>query len=668
MTFRDYKPLFLSLAFVAACSSGGGNNNPGNPNVTPADMAMSDEDGGMTMGGDMAGDMAGGGKDGGGTMPDLTMPTVGLPCVPGSYRCGPSLSVEICNGSGSAWLYSATCTVGCSAGLCTGACEAGTKRCNGKNVEACNMTGSAYTVTESCTTFCEDARCAMPSLDVTSNKMLDGDQLIDGDIIIRSGATLTSPAGDLTLRTRGAIMVEMGASIVVNPTGNSPDGTGTSYYGGGGGGYGSNGGNGYSSSYGGSAWGSTTDIAVMPGAKGGNGGFGSVAGGNGGGVLRLIAGKSITVAGQITANGASGSTNSSYGGGGGSGGGVLLATPDKIIIAGSITANGGGAGSASPYYGGAGGQGRVKLLNGGVRTITGSINAVRTEGLLPPTTLTSASHPNQNLIYNDDFPALSMAWTQSFVGVQGYYHLVSRVNSQPPTPANGGKAVAVESVMIPSADVKTGENWFHIVPIDSMSNVGTVENTFKVTINSTPPALTSSSHPSQGTWYASGDAFFNWTFPNEDKNYKGVYYILDRYGDTIPNSMGTMIPVTQKNLLRTGLANGIWVMHMVPIDQRNYLTKTASHFKVYVGTDPGKGTLLGQVVDGAGKPVVGAKVTINRGLFTQTTNAMGSYNFMTTIPAGTWEIRATSADGLMADLKMDSVTKDGTTTVNLTLK
>ena len=73
-------------------------------------------------------------------------------------------------------------------------------------------------------------------------------------------------------------------------------------------------------------------------------------------------------------------------------------------------------------------------------------------------------------------------------------------------------------------------------------------------------------------------------------------------------------------------------------------------------------------MDGAGKPVVGAKVTINRGLFTQTTNSMGSYNFMTTIPAGTWEIRATSADGLMADLKMDSVTKDGTTTVNLTLK
>ena len=44
------------------------------------------------------------------------------PCTPGTYRCGAGLSVEICNATGTAWLYSATCTVGCMSGLCTGAC------------------------------------------------------------------------------------------------------------------------------------------------------------------------------------------------------------------------------------------------------------------------------------------------------------------------------------------------------------------------------------------------------------------------------------------------------------------------------------------------------------------------------------------------------------------
>jgi hypothetical protein len=137
----------------------------------------------------------------------------------------------------------------------------------------------------------------------------------------------------------------------------------------------------------------------------------------------------------------------------------------------------------------------------------------------------------------------------------------------------------------------------------------------------------------------------------------------------MPTSTGTFIPVTQKKLLRAGLANGVWVMHMVSVDQHDYLTKTGSHFRVQVGPDPGVGTVLGQVVDMMGKPVPNAKVTINRGLWTMTTNSMGSYNFMTQVPAGiTWEIRATSADGLLADIKMDKVDKDGTTTVNLTLK
>ncbi len=656
--------LVLCFALLAACSKGGDNinNNNNNPDV---DLAMP---GGMT-GGD--GGMSGG-DGGGGGKPDMTV-VVGLPCIPGSYRCGTGNAVEICNSSGTAWLYSATCTVSCTAGLCTGACNPGEKRCNGKNVETCNMTGSAYALTESCSTFCEDARCAIASLDVATNKTLDGDQLVDGDIIIRSGATLTSPTGDLTLRTRGAIMVETGASIVVNPTGSSSSGAGRSggsYYGGSGGGYGTAGGNGYST--GGYAWGSTTDVIVQAGSPGGYGASysGTVAGGNGGGVLRLMAQKSITVAGQVTANGASGANNTSGygGGGGGSGGGILLATPEKIVVSGSISANGGGAGSGG-YVSGAGGMGRVKVLNGGVITVTGTITATLTQGLLPPTQLSSSSHPNTSLIYNDGFPSLSMSWNQAFSGLQGYYYKVSQTQSEPPTPANGGKVVMTESINITANELRTGSNWFHIVPIDAMSNVGTVENIFQVTVNSSPLSLSSSDHPSPGTWYPSGDVYYVWSFPADEKNFKGAYYVLDHYGDTMPTSTGTFIPVTQKKLLRAGLANGVWVMHMVSVDQHDYLTKAGSHFRVHVGPDPGVGTILGQVVDMMGKPVPNAKVTINRGLWTMTTNSMGSYNFMAQVPAGiTWEIRATSADGLLADIKMDKVDKDGTTTVNLTLK
>jgi hypothetical protein len=393
-------------------------------------------------------------------------------------------------------------------------------------------------------------------------------------------------------------------------------------------------------------------------------------GGSGGGVLRLMADKSITVAGQVTANGANGSndTRGEGGGGGGSGGGILVATPDKITISGSLTTNGGGGGTGG-YTGGAGGQGRIKILNSGARMVTGTVTGAQTVGLVPPLQISSSSHPNPNLIYNDDFPTLSLAWTQAFSGLQGYEYKVSQASSDPPNPANGGKLVTTETIDIPSSALRSGQNWFHVVPIDAMSNVGTVENTFSITMNTSPPSLSSTSHPNSGTWYNTGDVFYQWTMPSSDGNFKGVYYVLDHYGTTIPTSAATLVPITQKKLLLSGLANGVWVMHMVPIDQHDYLTKTAGHFIVRVGPDPGTGTILGQVVDTMGKPVANAVVTINRGLLTTYTNAMGSYNFMTQIPAGfTWEIRATSADGLMADIRMDKVDMGGMTTVNLTLK
>ena len=51
--------------------------------------------------------------------------------------------------------------------------------------------------------------------------------------------------------------------------------------------------------------------------------------GQGGGMLRLMAAKNITIDGQVTANGESGNSSSYGGGGGGSGGGILIAAQRK---------------------------------------------------------------------------------------------------------------------------------------------------------------------------------------------------------------------------------------------------------------------------------------------------------------------------------------------------
>jgi hypothetical protein len=593
-------------------------------------------------------------------------------CTPGAYRCNGS-GVEICNSSGTAWLLSATCAISCSGGLCTGACTPAAKRCNGKNVEECSADGTTWAVSAMCSTSCdpESSACALASLDVTSSMNLDGDVAVSGPVVVHSGATLTSPAGDLTLRA-SSITVELGGSIVVSPTGATAagrghDGTYSSYYGvyggGGGGGYGAAGTMGGSSYAGGSsagvAFGSNVDATISAGAMGGNGG--SDSGGHGGGVVRLIA-PVINLAGQVTASGENGHSGSS-GGGGGSGGGILLAG-DAITVSGSLTASGGSGGTGSASYGGAGGFGRVKLLRGATFNVTGTVTGTRTDGILPPITITSSTHPDEALIYNDDFPVIALSWNQPFPSRQGYYQRIDQVAVDVPTPANG-QFVASELLSLMPSAVSAGANYFHIASVDAMSNPGTVEGTFKIQINSTPPQVTSSSHPSQTAWSTNQTAFFAWTFPVADANVKGVYYVLDHYGSTVPTFTDTFLPVGQKQLI-LNLTDGVWAFHVVALDQRGYLTKKSGSYQVRIGADPGSGTVLGHVVDNTSASVANATVTVNRGLFgNQTSNASGNYNFPSVV-AGTWEVTA-SAPGLKSSTQMVTVTSTGSSTANFTL-
>lgn len=297
--------------------------------------------------------------------------------------------------------------------------------------------------------------------------------------------------------------------------------------------------------------------------------------------------------------------------------------------------------------------------------IGGMVSGQRTEGILPPMLITSSTHPDPTLIYNDDFPTIDLTWTRPFASRQGYYHLMNTSQYQVPTPM-GGTFLNAEMTTLMASAVRAGSNYFHVASVDSMSNVGTVESSFRIQINTTAPSVSSMSHPSPSAWSANNNPFFQWSFPAAERNYKGVYYVLDRYGTTVPEkTTATFIPVTQKQQLVSGVAPGIWVMHVVTVDQRGYLTKAAGHYRVNIGDDPGTGVVLGQVVDMGNKPVDGATVTINRGLWTQTTNSTGNFN-LPAVAAGTFELRVSKA-GFMTATKMVDVSKGGSTTANVTL-
>jgi hypothetical protein len=159
--------------------------------------------------------------------------------------------------------------------------------------------------------------------------------------------------------------------------------------------------------------------------------------------------------------------------------------------------------------------------------------------------------------------------------------------------------------------------------------------------------------------------------PTADSNYTGVRYVLDHYANTKPTSLtGTFIPTTQQKLQLSNLDDGIWVLHMVTVDQQGYQTKNMAHYQAWIAAvTPGTGTLNGQIswIDaGTAKTIQGATVTINRGLFNSTATASdGKYN-LTTLPAGTWEATA-SATGFQPATKMVTITAGMPTTTDFQL-
>jgi hypothetical protein len=167
-------------------------------------------------------------------------------------------------------------------------------------------------------------------------------------VVTHSPAPAGEAANSLNLTIGQDATVETGSRIDVSASGygaQSGPGQGSyAYYGGSGGGYGGEGGG-----SGGTNYGSIT-APVDFGSGGGNGGDYD-SGGVGGGIVRLSVGGTLTVWGQILANGQSSRSRSA----GGSGGSVyltagMLAGSGVIRATGGDGANGGAGGRIALYY------------------------------------------------------------------------------------------------------------------------------------------------------------------------------------------------------------------------------------------------------------------------------------------------------------------------------
>jgi hypothetical protein len=547
--------------------------------------------------------------------------------------------------------------------------------------------------------------CASPGLTINANAnaTIGGTQYIDGDVTITNGSVLTVPSGTTTIYCNN-FTLDATSQIVVTPTENDPRGTGGasatscsgSYYGYtcASGGYWAAGGGSYGTQ-GTLPTGATTtcyvgypyyvnvscstgitepplyaiaDNEAATGAAGGACAGGGTAG-MGGGLIAVYC-NNITIAGTVTANGQSASGCA----GGGSGGAVVLRAAGTLSFSGSISVAGGNGGAGqSPYpAGGAGGNGVVKLLYGNANTITGTIVGTSFESFMPPFDVASATHPNPARWYNDGFASFDLAWSKPFTNSSGYYYALNTTYGFVPTPANA-LYLGNESYSFAPSALVAGANDFHVDTVGPSANVGTVEGRFTVQMNSTPPTISSSSHPSQTTWYANNSPYFSWTVPHADADVTNFYWVFDQYATTIPDTTANKIPMdlstpqNSKQLLLPNEPNGIWFLHVIAQDTMGYLTKQTGSYRVQLGAQPMQGSVSGSVTDAVThNPLAGVTVTLNRGVLTTTTAANGTYSFPSTVYDQTYEARA-SMTGYKDSAQMITVTGTMTTTANFQL-
>jgi hypothetical protein len=384
----------------------------------------------------------------------------------------------------------------------------------------------------------------------------------------------------------------------------------------------------------------------------------------------------IVIQGQLTAKGANGGGTVCACGGGGSGGGILIAA-DDLTFTGTVDISGGAAGTSCNFYNAsAGGLGRIKLLYGTKKMISGAVTSISTltQGLLPPLIVTSSTHPDPKLFYNDDFPSVGLTWNRPFA-VQTYYWTVTQNTAQVPVLSPTVLDTNLEQVSIDPSKIQMGKNFFNIVPFDSNSQIGTVETAYRIQINGMAPTPASDTHPSAppATWYDNRNVVFKWnaTLPNGDQNYSGIYYLIDTFGNTIPTKSATFLPVTQKSIRVENLPQStISFLHILSVDTRGYLTKSANHFKVQIGPSPGLGDLQGHVQNMTSQAFIsGATVTLNRGLATATTDSGGFFSInydSAKVPAGSYELKVT-AGGFQSATRTVTVTKDQLTTADFML-
>ena len=104
-----------------------------------------------------------------------------------------------------------------------------------------------------------------------------------------------------------------------------------------------------------------------------------------------------------------------------------------------------------------------------------------------------------------------------------------------------------------------------------------------------PPAIESTTHPLESSWYSNPDPVFTLTPPDDPSGIAGFSYLLDRHAGTVPDNA---IDGTGTTIGYSSIWDGVWYFHC---RARDYAGNwgVANHYGIHIDTTPPEsGTIL----------------------------------------------------------------------------
>ena len=213
---------------------------------------------------------------------------------------------------------------------------------------------------------------------------------------------------------------------------------------------------------------------------------------------------------------------------------------------------------------------------------------IKTDNTVPViSSLTSSTHPTQTTWYTSKDITTSWSVSDNQSGVYKTWRLIDKVETQTngdiQTSGTEVNASGTYSITLPSE----GTWYIHLLVEDNQGLITT--QTFKIMIDSQAPifsSITSTTHPSQSTWYSNKTAIITWNTTDTSSTVEAVWRLLDQTSSRTSAEVLASGVQAQANMTWTtpDLTNGTWYLHLVAKDSAEQTTYARYTLKIDLNT------------------------------------------------------------------------------------